>query len=81
MVSATAGEKLAQANRRRNAQTLSVYCVEGEPVTYAQMAARLGMPVSDIRRKAKALRRRGEGLTWEALAASPATAARGCDGP
>lgn len=59
--------QIAQHARRGRIAATPVYMIEGEPVTVAQMAARLGVSETTISNRLHKLRKRLGPITWEGL--------------
>lgn len=60
--------KLTQSQRRGGSTPLTVYMIEGDSVTWAQMAERLGLTADCARKRFRALQKNGTPVTWKALA-------------
>lgn len=62
---------LYRERARRGAQSakarISVWMVEGESVTYAQMSARLNCSVDAVKSRFEQARRMGRPITWQEL--------------
>lgn len=58
---------LSAARSRASRQQVSTYCIDGEQVTRAQIAKRLGISVELVASRLREARRKAGPVTWEAL--------------